>query len=127
MSDKTKVTRVQELVYELKVCDAAREHAITADPNTLMSQLREILRSNRISGIPVLENGELTGIISIEDFIKWLASRSEDCPIRDKMTTKVETLYPDEPLIHAVSKLDRGTHLRIRIDMNAPEYKAKVG
>ena len=107
MSDKAKITRVQELVYELKVRDAATNKAITATPETLMSELREILRFNRISGIPVLDGEQLVGIISIEDFIKWLADKSEDCPIRDKMTTDVKALYADEPLIHAVSKLDQ--------------------
>ncbi len=71
-----------------------------------MSELREILRTNRISGVPVTVGDELIGIISIEDFIKWLAGEEKDCPIKDKMTVDVKTLYADEPLVHAVSKLE---------------------
>jgi CBS domain-containing protein/anti-sigma regulatory factor (Ser/Thr protein kinase) len=104
---KTEFTKVQELVYELKVRDAVTKNVITTSPETLMSELREILRSNRISGVPVMDGGKLAGIISIEDFINWLAGDHIDCPIKDKMTREVKTLYEDEPLIHAVSKLDK--------------------
>ena len=100
-------TKVQELVYELKVRDAVIRNVITTTPKTLMSELGEILRSNRISGTPVMVGEELKGIISIEDFIKWLAEKGEDCTIASKMTTNIETIYDDEPLIHAVSKLEK--------------------
>ena len=104
---KTTFTKVQELVYELKVRDAVTKNVITAGPETLMSELREILRSNQISGVPVMDGDKLIGIISIEDFINWSAGDRIDCPIKDKMTREVKALYEDEPLIHAVSRLDK--------------------
>lgn len=100
-------TKVQELVYELKVKDAMRKEIITTTPQTLMSELRTILRNHRISGTPVMDRDKLIGIISIEDFIKWFADGGIDCPIKDKMTTDVKTLYPDEPLVQAVSRLEQ--------------------
>lgn len=104
---KMEYTKVREMVYELKVRDAALKEVITISGETLMSELREILHSNRISGTPVMEGDKLIGIISIEDFIKWLADEGEDCPVKAKMTTGVETLYANEPLIHAVSKFEK--------------------
>ncbi len=104
---KTTFTKVQELVYELKVRDAVTKNVITAGPETLMSELREILRSNQISGVPVMDGDKLIGIISIDDFINWSAGDRIDCPIKDKMTREVKALYEDEPLIHAVSRLDK--------------------
>ena len=104
---KTEFTKVQELVYELKVRDAVTKNVITTGPETLMSELREILRSNQISGVPVMDGDKLVGIISIEDFINWLAGDHIDCPVRDKVTREVKTLYADEPLIHTVSKLEQ--------------------
>ena len=106
-TDSAKYTKVQELVYELKVCDAMTQNIITTSPSTLMSELREILKSKRISGTPVVEDDKLVGIISIEDFIKWLQDGAVDCPIRDKMNTNVNVIYANEPLIHAVGKLDK--------------------
>lgn len=107
MDEKTEFNKVRLLVYELKVSDAMKRNVITVTPETLMSELREILRSNRISGTPIVDSDKLVGIISIEDFIKWLADREEDCALKNKMTRDVETLYADESLIRAVSKIDQ--------------------
>jgi CBS domain-containing protein/anti-sigma regulatory factor (Ser/Thr protein kinase) len=100
-------TKVQELVYKLQVRDAMTKNLITIEPGTLMSELREILRSNRISGTPVIKEDRLVGLISIEDFIKWLAEGGKKCTIKDRMSTDIKILYEDEPLIHAVSKLEQ--------------------
>ena len=112
---KMEYTKVRELVYELKVRDAALRDVITITGETLMSELREILHANRISGTPVMEGEKLIGIISIEDFIKWLADGEGDCPVKTKMTTGLKTLYADEPLIHAVSMLEKTGFGRIPV------------
>ena len=80
---------------------------ITVSPDTTMAEFREILRANRISGTPVVEGGKMVGIISIEDLIKALASGELEAKVGEKMTRNPETLYADEPLIHAVSKFER--------------------
>ena len=66
------ITKSQELIYELKIGQVMTRGVITVTPDTLMSELKEILRINRISGTPVLRSEELSGIISIEDLIKAL-------------------------------------------------------
>jgi len=101
------ITRVQELTYELKVKDVMITDVVTVSPKNTMNELREILRSKRISGTPVVEGNQLVGIVSIEDLIKCLADGEMDAPIGEKISKEMETLYADEPLIHAVSKFDR--------------------
>lgn len=100
-------TKVQELVYEMKVNEVMTKSVITVAPQTPMSELREVFRDKKISGTPVVQDGKLVGIISLEDFIKWLYGREQNSVIETKMTKEVETLYDDEPLVHAVSKFDR--------------------
>ena len=73
-----KITKVQELIYELKVKQAMTKDVIKVQPKKRMSELREILRVNRISGIPVTDGDKLVGIVSIEDFIKCLADGKKD-------------------------------------------------
>jgi CBS domain-containing protein/anti-sigma regulatory factor (Ser/Thr protein kinase) len=102
-----KIGKIQELVYEIKVDEVMKRDVFTVSPQTHMSVLRLILQDNRISGTPVIDKGKLVGIVSIEDFIKWLANREQDCPIAEKMTRNVRTLYADEPLIHAVNKFEQ--------------------
>jgi len=101
------ITRVQELAYELKVEQAMTKDVIKVRPKNRMGELREILRVNRISGTSVVDEDKLVGIVSIEDFIKCLADGEIDTFIEEKMTRKVETLYADEPLIHAVNKFNK--------------------
>ena len=107
MALDSRISKVQELIYEIRVGDVMKDSVITVGVQTPMSQLRDILREKRISGTPVVEGDKLVGIISIDDFITWLAEREPDCPIAEKMTKNVRTLYADEPLIHAVNKFEQ--------------------
>ena len=107
MAPNNKISKIQELVYEIRVGEVMKRDVFTVSPRTHMSILRVILKENRFSGAPVIDKGELVGIISIEDFIKWLAGREEDCPIGEKMTRDVSTLYDDEPLTNAINKFDQ--------------------
>jgi len=101
------ITRVQELVYEMKVEQVMTCNIITVNPNEPMSKLRELLRDKRISGVPVVEGEMLIGMISIEDFIKCISEGKMSSYVRDRMNRDVKTLYDNEPLIRAVEEFDR--------------------
>ena len=107
MTAESKISKVQELVYEIRVGDVMKKNVITVSPDSTMGQLGVILREKRISGTPVVDRGKLVGIVSIDDFIGWLVHREEDCPVAQKMTKNVRTLYADEPAVHAVNKFDQ--------------------
>ena len=107
MVPDSKISKVQELFYEIRVGDVMKPDVFTVSPRTHMSVLRVILQDKRISGTPVIDKGKLVGIISVEDFVKWLADREQDCPIGQKMTRHVRTLYADEPLTHAINKFEQ--------------------
>jgi CBS domain-containing protein/anti-sigma regulatory factor (Ser/Thr protein kinase) len=102
-----RITRVQELVYEMKVREVMSTDPITVRSHCSMSDLRALFRKERISGAPVVDGERLVGIISLEDFIKWLYDNETDSTIDEKMTKAVETLYEDEPLVQAVGKFDK--------------------
>ena len=101
------ITKIQELIYELRVGEVMKTDVITVTPSTPMGELREILRANRISGTPVVEDGRVVGIISIEDFIGWLTHGGPDCRVADKMTKDVTSIHEDEALVQAVNRLER--------------------
>lgn len=106
-SDISRVTRVQELIYEMNIGEVMTKEVVTVAPQTLMKDLRSILRDHRLSGVPVMEGEKLVGIVSIEDFIKYLSEGAGEERIGDRMTKKVKTLFPDEPLIKAVEAFER--------------------
>lgn len=107
MEGDKRLTRVQELVYELKVGEVMTQDVITIHPKTRMSELRKILKKNRISGAPVVNGGHLVGIVSIEDFINWLGSGEDDTKIEERMSKDIKTVYADEPLVQAVSRFKK--------------------
>ncbi|UCH98284.1 MAG: CBS domain-containing protein [Candidatus Aminicenantes bacterium] len=107
VKDKVSPSKIQELAYELNVKEAMSGEVITVGPHDTMKDVRKILQDKHISGLPVLDQGKMVGIISIENFIDCIMRGGMDETVKDNMTTKIESLYTDEPLIHAISKFDK--------------------
>lgn len=101
------ITRVQELVYEMKVEQVMAHDVITVDPSLPMSELRALLRDKRISGVPVVKEDILEGVVSIEDFIRYLAEGQPNCSVSERMQRKVNTLFDNDSLVRAVEEFDR--------------------
>jgi CBS domain-containing protein/anti-sigma regulatory factor (Ser/Thr protein kinase) len=101
------VTKLQELVYELKIEQVMTKKVFTVGPDDTLRHLKDVLRINRISGTPVLRGGELVGIISIENVIKALEVGEIDAPVAEKMTIDVQSVFADETVMHAVNKFGR--------------------
>ncbi len=107
MTPNIKAPKIRELGYELKVREAMDKNMITIGPDISMNRLRGTLRSNRISGIPVTDDGKLIGVICVEDLVNWLMAGARDCLVEEKMSKDVTTLFDDEPLIHAINKFEQ--------------------
>ncbi|MCD4795860.1 MAG: CBS domain-containing protein [Candidatus Cloacimonetes bacterium] len=107
MDNNKTTTKIQELTYELKVEEVMCTDVETVGPKMPVSQLRDVLYNKRISGVPVVNDNELVGIVSIEDFIKCLEQEEMNALVEDKMTKNIKTLYADEPLVHAIMKFEK--------------------
>jgi len=115
MDSPRHVGKIRELVYELKVEAVMTRQLITLAPEAPMSGLRTLLRDNRISGVPVVRGQTLVGLVSVEDFINWLAQGERDCPVGERMSREVRTLSPGEPLVHAIGKLEQYGYGRLPV------------
>jgi len=104
---RLEITKLQELVYELKIEQVMTRKVVTVSPGDSMRELKEVMRVNRISGTPVLRDGELVGIVSIEDLIKALELGETDASVGEKMIADVQTVFSDESVIQAVNKFAR--------------------
>jgi CBS domain-containing protein/anti-sigma regulatory factor (Ser/Thr protein kinase) len=96
------ITRVEELFYELRIEDVMTRDPKVVTPDVQMGTVLELFRQARISGAPVVSNGELAGIISIEDLIRALTWGDLEAPLRQYMTTKVISVLSHNPVIEAV-------------------------
>nr|MDA8217831.1 CBS domain-containing protein [Dehalococcoidales bacterium] len=66
LTEQMEFTRVHELVYELRIEQVMTPNVLTLKPSNTMREAKELFRVNRISGAPVLNNGRILGIVSIE-------------------------------------------------------------
>ena len=51
---------------------------ITVTPNDSTEECMRIMTEHRIRHLPVLQNGELVGIISIGDLVNWIITEQEE-------------------------------------------------
>jgi CBS domain-containing protein/anti-sigma regulatory factor (Ser/Thr protein kinase) len=101
------ISRLHELVYRLRVEEVMQTEIIAVAPGMGMREFKELLRSRRISGAPVVEDGSLVGVISLEDLIRALEQGTMDTSVGAKMTHHVECLYADESVMQAVNRMAR--------------------
>lgn len=107
MSDIVRTSKIQELAYGSKVEDAMTKDVVAVAPSDTMVDVWMKLKDNRISGLPVVSEGNLIGIISVEDFIKCIITGRKGEQVKDNMTTHLEFIYSDEPLIHVIKKFEK--------------------
>ncbi len=96
------ITRVEELGYELIVDEVMTHNIITFDADMPMEQVLEISREKQISGAPVTRDGELVGVLSMEDLIHALYTHDVDAPASKYMTSKVITVRSTDPVVEAL-------------------------
>jgi CBS domain-containing protein/anti-sigma regulatory factor (Ser/Thr protein kinase) len=101
--DAHDISRVEELSYDLKIREVMTADVKTATPEMPLSKVLEILRLNRISGLPVVENEKLVGVLSLEDIVRALQKNELSAPTRAYMTRDVVTVANYESIVTAIS------------------------
>jgi CBS domain-containing protein/anti-sigma regulatory factor (Ser/Thr protein kinase) len=101
--DANDISRVEELSYDLKIREVMTADVKTATPEMPLSKVLEILRLNRISGLPVVENEKLVGVLSLEDIVRALQKNELSAPTSQYMTREVVTIANYDSIVNAIS------------------------
>jgi len=109
------ISRVEELSYELKIGDVMTRDVQTLSPDMEMFDAMQLLRKHRISGAPVVADGAMIGIISIEDLLRAVEHDGLRAPVRDFMTTKLVTVHWYEPVVKALELFGRAAVGRLPV------------
>lgn len=99
------ITRVEELAYELKIEEVMTRDIKWVMPTMKMQDVLNLFREARISGAPVVAEGKLIGIISLEDLIRALRDmgRGElNATVSTYMSPKVVTVNALDPIVEAL-------------------------
>jgi CBS domain-containing protein/anti-sigma regulatory factor (Ser/Thr protein kinase) len=96
-----------ELLYKLRVRDVMARNLVTIRRDATMRDLKILMQARRVSGVPVVEDKRLFGIVSIEDLIQALESNRLDEPVSHFMATNVVTVEEDMPLSIVLSTFNK--------------------
>lgn len=96
------ITRVEELAYELKISEVMTHIIKVATPEMKMKDVVELFRSAHISGVPVVSNEKLVGIISMEDLIRCLNNADIEATTDKYMSSDPITVRSYDLVIEAL-------------------------
>ncbi len=109
------ITRVEELAYELRVQEVMSSKLRTLSPEMPMSAALNLFRTEKISGAPVVANGELVGVISVEDLIRCLTNSDLNATVEKYMARQIVTVNSDEPVVEALKLFVNTRHGRLPV------------
>ena len=98
---------VLELIHQLKIKDVMTTAILTGGKNQTMRHIQALMRENKVTGIPIVEDHHVVGLVSIEDIITTLDKGYIDLPAEERMTRNVISLQDDMPLSFAISYLNK--------------------
>jgi CBS domain-containing protein/anti-sigma regulatory factor (Ser/Thr protein kinase) len=98
---------VLELIYQLKIKDVMATAVISGARTDTMRHIQALMRENHITGVPVVEDSRLVGLVSINDIITAMEKGYVDLPVEEQMTRNVIVLQDDMPLSFAISYLNK--------------------
>ena len=96
----------------MKVADVMTRDPLTVSPAETIGQAEEIMTDNRFRQLPVVQDGELVGIVTDRDVRSFLSGslltnleareKALNTKVREIMTTEPLTLSPEDDLQEAV-------------------------
>jgi IMP dehydrogenase len=92
---------VEEIRKVKQAEDFIERNVVTVDIDSTVSEVDYLMNENNISGVPVIENGKVVGIVSRRD-LRWIASRKGAENIRTVMTSGPITVNEDISLEDAI-------------------------
>lgn len=96
-----------ELIYRLKVKDIMTSNVKAAEKSTPLREIQRIMREDKVSGVPIVEEERLVGMISVDDIIRALDQGYIDSPAEVHMSRKLVVLEDDMPVSFAVSSFEK--------------------
>jgi CBS domain-containing protein/anti-sigma regulatory factor (Ser/Thr protein kinase) len=109
------ITKVQELIYTTKVETVMAPNVVVIGPDRSMADARELMRSKRITGAPVLAGDRIVGIVSMSDVIDAMEQGQLIAPVAAYMTEQVRTVSKEASLMEAVHDLGRQGYSRLPV------------
>jgi CBS domain-containing protein len=96
-----------EIVHRLKIRDVMSTTLVTASPATSLREVQSLMKEHRITGVPIVRDSRLAGIVSIDDIIRALDEDTIDSSASSRMTRQIIALEDDMPLSFGISYMEK--------------------
>lgn len=95
------------IIKNIKVKDIMNKNIITVDIDTTIASAAKIMSENNIGFIPILNKGDLVGVITDRDIINRIISKEKDiyASVFIAMTTDIVTIQKNDDISLAISKM----------------------
>ncbi len=90
-----------------KVIEVASQDLITLDPDINIKKAAQVLTREEIEGAPVMDDGEVIGVLTLSDITKALAQSKEKLKVRDIMSHRIITVEADMMIADAVEVMNQ--------------------
>jgi CBS domain-containing protein len=108
-------TVILELIYRLKVKDVMTRELVSVTLGETMRRVQNLMRDNSITGVPVVSDKRLLGIVSMDDIIRALDFGHINETVEHHMTKNLIVLEDDMPVSFAISYFDRYSYHRFPV------------
>ena len=92
---------VHELMYQIKVEEVMTRNVVCFPSASTFRQIQLCMKNRGFSGTPIVDNGDLVGIVSIDDIITAFDKGYIDQPVSGYMTHNVVTVPASNSVITA--------------------------
>jgi redox-sensitive bicupin YhaK (pirin superfamily)/CBS domain-containing protein len=99
----------------MKANDIMSSPAITVPPEASVPEIATLLAERRISGVPVVEDDRLVGLVSEADVLRRARLGGRARRARDIMTHEVQTVSPDTPVEQIAALLEERAIKRVPV------------
>ena len=124
INTETSSSVILELILRLKVKDVMSTNVITATKETSLRKIQQIMREERITGLPIVMGKRLVGLVSMDDIIKALDLGYIEEPAQNHMSQDLIVLDEEMPVSFAINYFSRYRYHRFPV-LN--KYKHLVG
>lgn len=107
--------RIQELAGNLKIRDVMTRKVFAVTRTCTMRDVQTIMKNNAISGVPVVDDRHVIGLVSVHDIMNAYEQNWMSDPVSNHMTTGVRTLSEEQPLSIAMSAFSKFPYRRFPV------------
>ncbi len=100
-------TIISELIMRLKIRDVMTRSLISVPMGTTMREVQHLMRENGITGVPVVADKRLLGIVSMDDIIQALDNGYIEEKVEEHMSSNLILLDEEMPISFAINYFDR--------------------